>query len=199
LNRQSIWLAVLVTAALAVPAVAQDIETEGLPADAPREGNLVTVDVSTNQVYLFRHGELVRRARAATGSDKVLRHGRRVWWFRTPRGLHQVVGKIKDPIWTRPDWAYVEEGKRVPAPDDPSRYEKGKLGKYALDLGERVMLHGTNEPSSIGKKVTHGCIRLPKDMLEVLWKEVEVGTPVYIFESAPRAIADAGLSDLDMR
>jgi L,D-transpeptidase YbiS len=192
-------LALALIAGHAIPALAQDIQIEGLPPDAPVTGILVTVDVSTSQVYLFRDGELVRKSSAATGSDKVLRKGRQVWWFRTPRGRYEIVRKIKDPVWTRPDWAYIEEGKKVPPPDHPSRKEAGKLGKYALDLGERVMIHGTNEPQSIGKKVTHGCIRLPKDMLTLLWKEVEVGTQVFIFESQPRQIADTGLSDLEMR
>ena len=93
----------------------------------------------------------------------------------------------------------MEEGKKVPPPDSPLRIEKGKLGKYALDLGERVMIHGTNEPASIGRKVTHGCIRLPHDMLSVLWKEAAVGTDVYIFESDPSRIANIrGRNDLEM-
>jgi L,D-transpeptidase ErfK/SrfK len=182
---------------LAIPLVAQDLE--GLPPEAPREGTVVTIDVSTNQAYLFRDGQLVKKSRAATGSDKILRKGRQVWWFRTPRGRHTVVRKVKDPVWTKPDWAFIEEGKKVPPPDSPLRKERGTMGKYALDLGDRVMLHGTNDPKSIGRRVSHGCVRLPNDMLSLLWKEVEVGTEVYIFESQPREIADSkGLNDLEL-
>lgn len=72
------------------------------------------------------------------------------------------------------------------------------MGKYALDLGERVMIHGTNDPKSIGRRVSHGCIRLPNDMLSLLWKEVEVGTEVYIYDSQPRYASTTGLSDLDL-
>jgi L,D-transpeptidase ErfK/SrfK len=189
-------LAVLMT----VVAPMHATEIEGLPPEAPREGTVVTVDVSTNQVYLFRDGMLIRKSPAATGSDKILRKGRQVWWFRTPRGRHTVVRKIVDPVWTKPDWAFVEAGKPVPPPDSPLRKERGTMGKYAFDLGDRVMLHGTNDPKSIGKKATHGCIRLPLDMLKVMWKEVSVGTEVYIFESVERQIADhRGLNSLEMR
>jgi L,D-transpeptidase YbiS len=173
-------------------------DIEGLPTEAPRSGTVITVDLSTNQAYLFRDGELIRKSKAATGSEKILKQGRRVWWFRTPRGRHTVVGKVKDPVWTKPDWAFIEEGKKVPPEDSPLRKEKGKLGKYALDLGERVMIHGTNEPASIGKKVTHGCIRLPHDMLSLLWKEADVGTSVFIFESDPSVAMGKGLNDLEM-
>jgi L,D-transpeptidase YbiS len=174
-------------------------ESEGLPPEAPRTGKVITIDVSTNTAYFFEDGSLVKKSKAATGSDKVLRKGRKVWWFRTPRGRHTVVRKVKDPIWNKPDWAFVEEGKPIPPPDSPLRQEKGTMGKYALDLGDRVMIHGTNQPKSIGQRVSHGCIRLPNDMLSLLWKEVEVGTEVYIFDSVPRDIASSkGLNDLDL-
>ena len=186
------------TAILTAPLAAQMTE-EGLPPEAPRSGTIVTIDVSTNQAYLFRDGVLVRKSAAATGSDKVLRKGRKVWWFRTPRGKHTVVRKVVDPVWTKPDWAFVEEGKPIPPPDSPLRKERGTMGKYALDLGERVMIHGTNDPKSIGRRASHGCIRLPNDMLKVLWKEVPVGTEVYIFDSAPRYASEKGLSDLDLK
>jgi L,D-transpeptidase YbiS len=178
---------------------AQTPAVEVLPDEAPRTGEVITVDVSTNRAYFFRDGQLVKSSAAATGSNKVLRQGRKVWWFRTPRGRHTVVRKEKDPVWTKPDWAFVEEGKKVPPPDSPLRKEKGTMGKYALDLGDRVMIHGTNDPKSIGRSVSHGCIRLPNEMLSLLWKEIEVGTEVWIFESRPREIAESkGLNDLDL-
>jgi L,D-transpeptidase YbiS len=196
---KSLLLATLLSAAAMTATAQQTSDIEGLPADAPRTGSVITVDVSTNRAYFFRDGELIRSSPAATGSDKVLRKGSKVWWFRTPRGRHTVVRKVKDPVWTKPDWAFIEEGKKVPPPDSPLRKEKGTMGKYALDLGDRVMIHGTNDPKSIGRRVSHGCIRLPNDMLSFLWKEVGVGTEVYIFESKERQIADSkGLNDLDL-
>lgn len=189
--------ALLFTLTLAAPLSAQ-MDTEGLPPEAPRSGTIITIDVSTNQAYLFRDGQLVRKSAAATGSDKVLRKGQKVWWFRTPRGKHTVLRKITDPVWNKPDWAFVEEGKAIPPAGSPLRKEKGTMGKYALDLGERVMIHGTNDPKSIGRRVSHGCIRLPNDMLKVLWKEAAVGTEVYIFDSQPRYASTEGLSDLDL-
>jgi L,D-transpeptidase YbiS len=201
MTAKSILLAALFVAATS--ASAQDTDfTEGLPPEASRTGTVITVDLSTNRAYLFRDGELVRSSAAATGSDKILRQGRKVWWFRTPRGRHVVQRKVVDPVWTKPDWAFIEEGKKVPPPDSPQRKEKGKMGKYALDLGDRVMIHGTNDPKSIGRRVSHGCIRLPHDMLSLLWKEAAIGTEVYIYESVPQQLAEnggRGRNDLEMR
>ena len=157
----------------------------GLPSDAPREGTLITVDASTNTAYLFRDGELVRSSKVATGMNKVLRKGGRTWLFRTPRGRHIVVGKIVDPIWRKPDWAFVEEGKAVPPADSPKRQVRGKMGKYALDLGDGILIHGTDDPKSFGKNASHGCIRMPDAMLAQVWKEASVGMTVYVFDSNP--------------
>ncbi|MDP9190907.1 MAG: L,D-transpeptidase [Acidobacteriota bacterium] len=200
MKARTLLLALTFIAALGSTAQ-ESIASEGLPSEAPRIGTVITIDVSTNRAYLFKDGDLIRSSPAATGSDKVLRKGNRVWWFRTPRGKHTVVRKIVDPVWTKPDWAFIEEGKPVPPQDSPKRKEKGTMGKYALDLGERVMIHGTNDPKSIGRRVSHGCIRLPKAMLALLWKEAPVGTEVHIFESVPRLLADnggRGLNDLDL-
>lgn len=156
---------------------------QGLPDEAPRSGTVVTVDVSTNTVYLFRDGALIRKSPAATGSEKRLETDDDVWQFHTPRGHMKVQSKIKDPVWRKPDWAFIEAGEKVPPPDSPRRLVHGKLGKYALNLGEGILIHGTDDAGSIGKYVSHGCIRVPHDMLATLWKNVPVGTDVYVFES----------------
>jgi lipoprotein-anchoring transpeptidase ErfK/SrfK len=157
---------------------------EGLPQDAPQAETLITIDVAANKIYLFQDGELVDKSSVATGSEKILRKGKRVWVFHTPRGRMKVLRKIKDPVWKKPDWAYIEEGNPIPPPDSPTRQIKGHLGKYALDLGGGILIHGTDEKHSIGQRVSHGCIRLPNDMLETVWKTTKIGTDVYIYESA---------------
>jgi L,D-transpeptidase ErfK/SrfK len=169
---------------------------EGLPDDAPRTGTLVTVDVAKNLLYLFQDGKLIDKAPVATGSGKLLKKGRRVWLFHTPRGRMKVLRKIEDPVWVKPDWAFIEEGEPVPAPDSPKRQVRGKLGKYALDLGDGILIHGTDDVDSFGKRVSHGCIRVPDDTLEAVWKATAVGTPVYVFESEPVRTAERH-SDLE--
>jgi L,D-transpeptidase ErfK/SrfK len=160
-----------------------DQTTEGLPDEAPRSGVVITVDASKNMAYLFEDGELVAKSKAATGSGKEFVYGNDMWVFHTPRGRLRVLGKIKDPVWRKPDWAFLEAGEKVPPASSPKREERGKLGKYALDLGEGILIHGTDDPSSIGRKVTHGCIRLPAKMLKKVYDTAKIGTEVYIFDS----------------
>lgn len=164
---------------------ASDSSVTGLPDDAPRVGTVITVDLSTNTAYLFENGQLIKRSAAATGSGKDLVYGDDEWLFRTPEGHMKVKRKIVDPVWHKPDWAFVEAGERIPPPNSPKRDVKGVLGKYALDLGDGILIHGTDDPDSIGQRVSHGCVRLPNDMLDVVYHAAKVGTDVYVFESQP--------------
>ena len=61
------------------------------------------------------------------------------------------------------------------------RRYKGVLGTRRLLLGDGYALHGTNNPSSIGQAVSHGCVRLRNEDIEKLYEMVDVGTPVYIY------------------
>ena len=191
-------LAQLIFVAILVTPITTLADHPALPDEAPSVGVVITIDVSANKAWLFRDGEVLAESRVATGSDKVLRNGHRIWFFRTPRGRLSVVDKIVDPIWTKPDWAFIEEGKRVPAPDAPSRRVRGTMGKYALDLGGGFLIHGTDDPKSIGTKASHGCIRLPAKSLKKFFHETPIGTPVYIFDSNPQPLSMTGLNSLEM-
>jgi len=62
-----------------------------------------------------------------------------------------------------------------------NRQVEGELGRYALDLGDGYLIHGTTDPRSIGRAVTHGCIRLGDEDIEWLFANVPAGTPVIIY------------------
>ena len=62
-----------------------------------------------------------------------------------------------------------------------NRRVSGTLGRYRLNLGNGLGLHGTPEHESIPKPVTHGCVRLHDDDIEWLYRNVSVGARVTIF------------------
>lgn len=61
------------------------------------------------------------------------------------------------------------------------RRYKGVLGTRRLVLGDGYGIHGTNAPESIGRSVSHGCVRLRNEDIEKLYDMVPIGTPVYIY------------------
>lgn len=61
------------------------------------------------------------------------------------------------------------------------RRYKGVLGTRRLVLGDGYGIHGTNNPSSIGRSVSHGCVRMRNEDIERLFEMVPIGTPVFIY------------------
>lgn len=55
------------------------------------------------------------------------------------------------------------------------------LGKFKLDTGDGILIHGTNDPLAVGFWGTHGCVRLFDDDIQFVFEHAPVGTPVYIY------------------
>jgi L,D-transpeptidase YbiS len=125
--------------------------------------------------------KIVRDARCSTGSGSRLVDvaGKRVWIFNTPRGEFEVLRKIVSPVWTKPDWAFIEEGEPIPK-NYADRIDPDVLGDYALALPDGYLIHGSIYKRTIGMSVTHGCIRLGDEDLEAVYRAAQVGTKVYI-------------------
>ncbi|MBS4049699.1 MAG: L,D-transpeptidase family protein [Methylomonas sp.] len=106
--------------------------------------------------------------------------GRDGW--NTPLGMTKIVAKKANPSWTVPESIHREHQllgdplpKVIPSgPDNP-------LGYYAMPLGfTGYLIHGTNKPYGIGMQVSHGCVQLYPEDVEMLFEQVSVGTPVRI-------------------
>lgn len=69
----------------------------------------------------------------------------------------------------------------IPPFGTTQRKYSGVLGTNRLNMGDGYALHGTDEPTSIGTSVSHGCVRLRNEDIETLYQMVPVGTPVYIY------------------
>ena len=158
------------------------IPTQFVLPRAPNRG--IVVNVAELRLYYFPAASSVAPEGTLAGSRRVITHpisiGRMDW--STPLGTTSVTGKVANPSWTPPQSIRDEHAARndilprvVPAgPDNP-------LGKHALRLGlPGYLIHGTNKPSGVGMRVTHGCIRMFPEDIEALFKTVPAGTPVMI-------------------
>jgi L,D-transpeptidase YbiS len=142
----------------------------------------IVIDTAQNKLYLRKRDKVLHEAICSTGSGGLLKdpNGDRQWVFETPRGSFRVIRKAEDPVWTKPDWAFVEEGKSVPG-NWSERRDYDTLGDYALYLGDGYMIHGTLYQRYLGRAITHGCVRLGDDDLERVYRTAPVGTQVLIF------------------
>lgn len=131
-----------------------------------REG--IVIDLRILRLFYFDGTDRVYTFPIGTGKDG----------WQTPQGVTKVVRKKQHPSWTPPASIRAEDPTLPavvpPGPDNP-------LGQYALYLGwAGYAMHGTNRPSSIGTRASHGCIRLYPEDVKVLFELVEPGTQVVI-------------------
>ena len=76
----------------------------------------------------------------------------------------------------------VVDGKLlVPPLGTSQRRYAGVLGTHRLNMGNGYAMHGTNQPETVGRAVSHGCVRLRNEDIARLYAMVPVGTPVYIY------------------
>lgn len=76
----------------------------------------------------------------------------------------------------------VVDGKvLVPPLGTTQRRYEGILGTHSLSMGDGYAIHGTNQPETVGRAVSHGCVRLRNQDIAKLYAMVPVGTPVYIY------------------
>jgi L,D-transpeptidase YbiS len=145
------------------------------------KGIYIVIDTGADHLYVMQDDKVLRDAICSTGSGVRLADPNtpRSWIFDTPRGELTVRGKTTDPIWVKPDWAFIETGENIPRGRD-DRMEEGVLGDYALDLGQGYLIHGTLFERALGLHVTHGCVRMGAKDLEFIFRTVRPGTKVYI-------------------
>ncbi len=127
----------------------------------------IVINVPEMRLYLFYpKSQLVRTYPIGIGDVD----------FETPLGVYRVISRQIDPSWTVPKSLRQKYGTAFmpPGPDNP-------LGKHWLGLSRRGYgIHGTDFPWSVGRLVTHGCIRLYPEHMEQLFQQVAVNTPVEI-------------------
>lgn len=137
--------------------------------NAPREG----VVVNLAEMRLYHYFEAKGRRFVRTYPVGIGREA-----FGTPTGYYTVIQKLEDPPWMVPE-SIREEDPTLPAVVPPG--PENPLGRLALRLSDPAyLIHGTNRPLGIGRRVSHGCIRMYPGDIAGLFKAVAPGTPVRI-------------------
>ena len=149
------------------------LPTRHLLPDTPRQG--ITVNLPEMRLYYFSgQGEPI------SVPIGIGREG-----LTTPTGETKVVRTKDGPTW-RPTARMRKENPELPVsvgpgPDNP-------LGEYALYLGwPEYLIHGTNKPYGIGRRVSSGCIRLYPEDIKSLFEKVKPGIPVFVVDQSVKA------------
>jgi lipoprotein-anchoring transpeptidase ErfK/SrfK len=145
------WKVVAAFALLATKTLAQESV-----ADASRR---IVVSIPDCKLAVLEGDRVVRIFPAAVGRSN----------SPSPQGRFRIVSQIEDPTWY---W----KGRIVP----PGK--ANPLGTRWIGLDRKGYgIHGTNQPASIGQKVSHGCIRLRNRDVEELFDMVSIGDRVDLY------------------
>jgi L,D-transpeptidase ErfK/SrfK len=151
------------------------LPTQFVLPDVPREG--IVLNIASKRLFYFPAAEEGKPQTVLTYPIGIGRVG-----WETPLGSASVVAKARDPSWYVP--ASVRRENRELGYDDPAVVPPGPdnpLGKYVLKLDlPGYLIHGTNQPYGVGMRVSHGCVRLYPENIELLYELVALGEPVMI-------------------
>lgn len=155
------------------------LPTAHIVPEAAPEG--IVLNLADQRLYFFEpDGVSVRSAPLGIG---------RGGWL-TPTGTTRIVRKARNPSWYVPESVRKEQPElpRVvrPGPDNP-------LGKHALYLGwPAYLIHGTNKPFGIGRRVSHGCVRLYPEDIAWFHDNLPIGTPVAVIDQEVKLARQSG-------
>ncbi len=114
------------------------------------------VDTKARQLHVYRGDQRIASHPVAVGSPE----------WPTKTGEWYVTQVVFNPEWIPPDESWAEQRERR-EPGDP----KNPLGRAQLIYDPPRTIHGTNEPASIGKAVSHGSIRLSNEVITQLARQ----------------------------
>ncbi|MXN66187.1 L,D-transpeptidase family protein [Stappia sp. GBMRC 2046] len=139
--------------------------------NGPHTPGTIIVDTNTRYLYLVQSDGFARRYGVGVGRPGF------EW-----AGTHKVTRKTEWPDWRPP--AEMRERARKQGQILPVHMEGGPanpLGARALYLGSTLYrIHGSNEPWTIGRAVSSGCIRMRNEDVIELYERVGVGTKVIV-------------------
>jgi len=145
-----------------------------------QEGLHLVLDRQTRQLMVFDGGRLMHRFPAAVGTEG----------WETPAGTHQVLEKVARPVWQHPgNGSHVPPGPANPLGSRWIGFYRDCTPKQNAWDGERYLtvngctvagFHGTPHRWTVGRAVSHGCVRLFEENVQKVFDLVEVGTLVTV-------------------
>ena len=152
-----------------------------VPSDVmERKGLQLVLDRKHHQLLVLKDGRMTRRFPAAVGTTG----------WETPAGRFRVFEKVKEPVWTHPVSGDLVDAESKGNPLG-SRWigfyrdcngRSGWDGEQYLDINGCTVagFHGTPYRWTVGRAVSHGCVRLYNEDVRALYRQVSLGTQVTV-------------------
>jgi L,D-transpeptidase ErfK/SrfK len=142
------------------------------PFDDPNYvGPKIIVNIAARRMRLYEGNQLLKEYPVAVGVPA----------HKTPTGERSMKMIVWNPWWLPPDSPWAAGAQDTPpGPNNP-------LGPVKMDLGEAILMHGTNKPGSVGHAASHGCMRMhnqeAKDLAQFIQQRYTDKTDPALFET----------------
>jgi lipoprotein-anchoring transpeptidase ErfK/SrfK len=161
--------AILALAATGVASPQADARETVQFASGYSRGSIVVVTHERRLYYVLGNGQAIRYP-VGVGKAGMAWHG-----------MAYVERKLVRPSWGPPEDIW-RANPNLPAVI-PGGAPNNPMGEAVLGLDRgNYAIHGTNNPASIGRYVSHGCIRMYNQDIVDLYRRVPVGTAVYVLK-----------------
>lgn len=131
-----------------------------------KQNPFVIVNKANNKLAFIKDGQVVEIFPVGTGRSNEL----------TPEGLFTFVVKAKDPYYRK---------KNIPGGDPRNPLGSRWMGFDALNTDGRTYgVHGTNQPWSVGKYISNGCIRMRNSDVERLYELIPLQSKILVTMSS---------------
>jgi lipoprotein-anchoring transpeptidase ErfK/SrfK len=145
------------TIALVAAAKAASQQNQNQAVESAEPQRRLVISIPDRKLAVIEKGQVVKIYATAVGAPA----------SPTPTGTYKIAQLVRNPTWYGPAGQVVGPGKGNP------------VGTRWMGLSRKGYgIHGTNHPQSIGRRVSHGCIRMRNRDVEDLFERVAVGDVV---------------------
>lgn len=165
----------------------QPVRLAPAPPRATPPERYIVVDKSDFTLRVYEAGAAndtaVFTTQVALGMDRCLPKEKGGRCYYTEPGEYKVRWKVHDPEGI--EWC-IPKSMEDEYADDIARGQRcfrGSIGTHALNIGKSYAIHGTSNPASLGRRVSHGCVRAANGDMRKLYQLMDVGEKVFIVEN----------------
>lgn len=135
------------------------------PSNTSKQNIHLLLVLKQRRLYIYQGNVLLASYPVAIGKQK----------WETPTGKFKVLNMVENPAWENPFVSYTQ----VVLPGLENPLGERWIG-FWTDGKDEIGFHGTYQRDSVGKAISHGCVRMYNEDVRKLYQMVTIGTPVTV-------------------
>jgi lipoprotein-anchoring transpeptidase ErfK/SrfK len=150
---------------LKLPATQNSPQTKPNPVNTSEQNIHLLLVLKERRLYVYQGNVLQASYPVAIGKPG----------WETPTGKFAIINKVENPTWENP----FTSDKQIVPPGLQNPLGERWIG-FWTDGKDEIGFHGTYKRDSVGKAISHGCVRMYNEDIRSLYKLVKIGTTVNV-------------------